>query len=106
MNGKEKERMETKLEKITIRSPKICNRLLEYAHKVMSYDNFDKSMLCRVYVDDTCDFIAFESVQYGVQFTSNYKKLISIKTSVYEPITCTFSDFVRHVQAIEPLPME
>ena len=37
--------MEAKLEAMTIRSPKIHARVLEYLDKVCGYDNFEKKML-------------------------------------------------------------
>jgi len=98
--------MKTTIEKVTVDSPKICTRLLEYMNRVASYDNFDDAMICRVYVDDACDFIAFESLKYNVQFTSNYKKLIAIKNSVYEPITCKFVELMKHVASMDYLPFE
>lgn len=97
-----RERMETTLEKLTVRNGKTCTRLLQYMGRIMAYDNFDKQMACRVYVDDANDFIAFESVTYKIQFCSNDKKLITLIQSVYQPIQCTFLELLRHVQCLEP----
>lgn len=93
--------METKkisVSDVVLNNATVKEKLLQYVDRLMSYDYFDHDQLIRIYVDDAMDFIAFESVKYRVQFTSNFKKLTSLKCSPYEPVVCPFIDFVQLVQ--------
>lgn len=83
---------------VVLNNATVKEKLLQYVDRLMSYDYFDQDQLIRIYVDDALDFIAFESVKYRVQFTSNFKKLTSLKCSPYEPVVCPFSEFAQVLQ--------
>ena len=88
------------LEEITVNSSRVHGRLLEYMARMMSYDFFDTNQFVRVYVDSEKDFIAFESLQYRVQFCNNEKKLLTLTSSAYAPIVVPFMDFMRAMQTL------
>lgn len=92
--------LKVNLEDVTLNNSRVYGRLLEYMSRLMSYDYFDVNQEVRVYVDEVKDFIAFESLQFRVQFTSNDKKLVSLIMSPYEPLVCSFKELLRAMQQL------
>lgn len=68
--------MTVNLEDVTIRSPRVLDKLRHYVSNIEQYKYFDINQHFKVFINDEKDFCAVESVEYALQFTSQDHKLI------------------------------
>lgn len=83
---------------IKITNDKVKDKLKSYLSKIESYNNFDSSQLCRVFLSSDGDLIGFESLKYNLNFVSMAHKLIEINNC--QVIECDYLQFSRAIKSL------
>lgn len=82
-----------KLSDVTIRSPRVRDKLWNYVCGIEQYRYFDLDQHIRVFANPEKDFLAFESVEYALQFTSQEHKLNELISSSENVDPVSYPDF-------------
>lgn len=85
--------MTVSLSDVTIRSPRVLDKLRHYVSNIEAYKYFDVNQHFKVFVNQEKDFCAVESVEYALQFTSQDHKLIETITSPFTVEPVSYADF-------------
>ena len=85
---------------LTIHNDSVRSYIKTYMNRISSYPNFDSDMLLRVFVDDSGDFCAFESVDYNINFVSQKHKIGEMLHSRFAPCIVKYSTFSNLVSVL------
>lgn len=81
------------LSEVTVRSPRVRDKLWTYVCGIEQYRYFDLDQHIKVFVSPEKDFLAFESVEYALQFTSQDHKLNELISSPVNVDPVSYPDF-------------
>lgn len=85
--------MKINLDDMTLNDQYTLERLRGFLSKMECYARFDPSQMVQVYVNDSNDFTAVESVSYQWSFTSQKHKLIETIKSNKSVDPVPYSEF-------------
>lgn len=90
------------MEKVQLKDIRFSNQYSaananKYMLKVRTYKGFDPNMEFKVYANSNREFIIAEATNWRINFMCNSHKVEEILLTHYDPIECTFSEFIGWV---------